>query len=190
MIITLKKLLRQLILSTLLGGLALVVWGMIFWGFLADPVGVFHTLPNADAVTALLQANGTTTGTYFMPWPRKTAEEFAAFVAQHQRGPFYLLMYIREGVDPNSPGKLLLGVLHYLTVALLATLLLLMTNLPRYGSRVLVVLLAGLLGSNFITLGNPLWFHLPWDYTLGNLFYEVVSWLLLGLVTAPFVRPA
>lgn len=175
---------RQLILSTVLGALIIVVWGMLFWGFLADPVGVFHTLPNAPAVTELLTANGTETGTYFMPWPRKTAAEFAAFTAQHEKGPFYLLMFIREGVNPNSPGKLLLGVLHYLTVALLASILLMLVKLPTYGARVLAVFLAGLLGSNFITLGNPIWFHLPWDYTLGNLLYEVAAWLLLGAVTA------
>ena len=180
--------LSQIIVSTLLGGVVLVLWGMLFWGFLADPVGVFHTLPNADAVTALLEANGTTTGTYFMPWPRKTVAEFAAFTAQHERGPFYLLMYISQGVDPNSPAKLLFGLLHYLTVALLATLLLCVVNVQRYRARVLVILLAGLLGSNFITVSNPIWFHLPWDYTIGNLLYEMVAWLLLGLVTAAVVR--
>lgn len=175
---------RQLLVATFLGAVALVVWRMIFWGVLADPAGVFHTLPNAPAVTALLEANGTETGTYFMPWPRKSAEEFAAFTAQHEQGPFYMLMYIREGVDPNSPGKLLLGVVHYIVVALLAVLLLSIVRLPAYWPRVATIFLAGLIGSIFITLGNPIWFHLPWDYTLGNLLYEGVSWLILGLTTA------
>jgi hypothetical protein len=78
--------------------------------------------------------------------------------------------------------------LHYLTVALLATWLLVMVRLPTYGARVLVIFLAGLLGTNFITLGNPIWFHLPWDYALGNMLYEVVSWLLLGGVTAGIIN--
>ncbi len=179
---------RRLLLGTLAGTVVLVVWGMIFWGILADPVGVFHTLPDAEAVTQQLQANGTETGTYFMPWPRATSEEFAAFIDQHKRGPFFLLMYIREGVDPNSPGKLLGGVLHYVTVALLAVLLLWLAGAKSFMRRAGLVFIAGLLGTNFITLANPIWFHLPWDYTLGNALFEVVSWLLLAVVTAAIVR--
>ena len=95
----------------------LIAWGMVFWGLLADPLGVFHELPDADAVTSALVDAKTPTGTYFMPWPRDDAESFEQFVAQHRSGPFYRLNYLREGVDPNSPGKLLVGSLHYVTVA-------------------------------------------------------------------------
>jgi hypothetical protein len=103
-------------LAALAGMVALVLWGMLFWGLLAEPLGVFHQLPNDTAVTELLVAGDAPTGTYFMPWPRATPEQFAAFVAQHRAGPFYRLSYVREGVDPNSPGKLALGCLHYLAV--------------------------------------------------------------------------
>lgn len=64
------------IAATLAGTVVLIVWGMIFWGLLAGPLGVFHTVPRADEVTALLEEGGTTTGTYFFPWPRDTPEAF------------------------------------------------------------------------------------------------------------------
>ena len=98
-------------LSTLAGTAALVAWGMLFWGLLAPRLGVFHALPNAPAVTATLVEGGAASGTYFMPWPRDTPETFARFVHQHETGPFYRLSYVREGVNPNSPAKLLLGTL-------------------------------------------------------------------------------
>jgi len=82
---------------------------------------------------------------------------------------------------------LLLGVLHYILVALLAVALLVTVDLPTYRTRVATVFLAGLIGSVFITLGNPIWFHLPWDYTLGNLLYAVSSWIILGLTVAAIV---
>ena len=43
-----------------------------FLGILAGLLGMFHALPGAAAATAHLERNGTTTGTYFYPWPRDT----------------------------------------------------------------------------------------------------------------------
>jgi hypothetical protein len=169
------------LLAPLAGMIVLVVWGMIFWGLLAAPLGVFHRLPNDEDVTAQLLEGDATTGTYFMPWPRSTPEEFAAFEAQHKAGPFYRLSYVREGVDPSSPAKLALGCLHYFTVALLATGLLRLAAADRFAVRAAIIFVGGLLGTNLITLGDPIWFHLPWDYTRGVLVYEVIAWALLGV---------
>ena len=123
-----------------------------------------------------------------MPWPRDTAETFEEFVEHHKRGSFYKLSYIREGVDPQSPGKLLLGSLHNASVALIAVLLLLAVGPSGYAKRAGVVFLDGMMGSNFIYVADPIWFHLPWDYTVGVLIYQAVSWALLAGVTAGTVR--
>jgi len=170
-------------LATLAAAVALVAWGMLFWGLLAPRLGVFHALPNAASVTATLLEGGATSGTYFMPWPRDTPEAFARFVHQHETGPFYRLSYVREGVNPNSAAKLILGTLHYVTVAAIAVALAMLAG-PRPGRRFAIVLLAGLLGSDFITVGDPVWFHMPWDYVRGVLLYEVASWALLAAIAA------
>lgn len=172
------------IIAPVSGTVVLIAWGMIFWGLLAAPLGVFHALPNERGVTAELTDGGTATGTYFMPWPRGTAEEFAAFETQHRRGPFYRLSFVREGVDPSSLGKLLLGTIHYLSVSVLATVLLVIAGPNSFRQGLAIVFVGGLLGSDFITLGEPVWFHLPWDYSGGVLVYESVSWALLGLTVA------
>ena len=171
-------------LAVLAGTAAMVVWGMLFWGLLGPKLGVYQTLPGAEDVTRLLQANQVQTGSYFVPWPRDTPEAFARFVAHHQAGSFYELRYLKEGVDPNSPAKILFGCFHYLTVALLAVALLLLARPRTFGKRLGLVMLAGLLGSDFITLAEPIWFHLPWDHVRAELVYEGVSWLLLGAATA------
>lgn len=47
----------------------LVIWGMIFWGWLYQFFGIFNKLPNDTEVVQLLSANGTETGTYFSHGP-------------------------------------------------------------------------------------------------------------------------
>jgi hypothetical protein len=179
----------RLLAGALAGTLVLVLWGMIFWGFLAGPLGVFHKISNDRAVTQALEAGGITTGTYFMPWPRNTPETFAAFVAQHKSGPFYRLSIVREGTDPNSVRKIIVGCVHYFVVASIAVLLLLLTRQRTVWRRISTVLLAGMLGSVFITVADPIWFHMPWDYVRGELLYQVVAWLLLSVTASVIVGP-
>lgn len=185
---SMQQVLRRFIPAALAGMAMLVLWGMLFWGLLADPAGAFHKLPNDADVTRALLAGDAPTGTYFMPWPRRTAAEFEQFVAQHRQGPFYRLSLVRAGVDPNSPAKLALGCLHYLAVAALAVALVRLANAPSFTRRWAIVFLSGLLGSLFITIGDPVWFHMPWDYTAAVLLYELVAWALLGAVVGRIVR--
>jgi hypothetical protein len=175
---------KGFLITAFSGMVALVIWGMIFWGFLADPAGVFHKLPDEKAITKALVDSNTPTGTYFMPWPRNTPETFKAFVEQHKTGPFYKLSFVREGVNPDSPGKIAIGCLHYFTVSAMATYLIILLGPASFRKRFTLIFLAGLLGSNFITIGDPIWFHMPWDYVKGVLIYEIISWLLLALIIA------
>ena len=184
-----KSIVKRGALGTLAGALALGVWGMVFWGWLAHlSLGCFRRFPTVAEVTESCQAIDLQTGTYFVPWPRDTPEAFEEFVEHHKRGSFYKLSYIREGVDPQSPGKLLLGSLHNASVALIAVLLSLAVGPSRYAKQAGIVFLAGMMGTNFISVADPIWFHLPWDYTGGVLLYEIVSWALLAGVTAGIVR--
>ncbi|MGQ0602749.1 MAG: hypothetical protein ACT4QE_13775 [Anaerolineales bacterium] len=181
---------RRSALAALFSTVALVVWGTVFWGWAYEFFGIFNKLPADVEVVAVLEANGTTTGTYFFPWPRNTPESMAAFVAQHKTGPFFQLSYIKEGVDPQSPGKILLGVLQYLVVSMLGIGLLRLSaaHSASFARKFLVIFLAGLIGSVFIRLGDPIWFHLPWPHTLGNAVYEIVAWAVMGAVIGLTVK--
>jgi hypothetical protein len=182
---------RRNLLAALCSTVALVIWGMIFWGWAYQFFGIFNKLPNDSQVWETLQANDTETGTYFFPWPRNTPETFTNFVQQHRAGPFFQLSYIREGVDPQAPGKVLLGTFQYLLTSLMATGLLTLAapSGSTFARKFGIVFLAGLMGTIFIRLSDPIWFHLPWPYTIGNAIFELVSWVLLGSLTAWLTRP-
>ncbi|MFN8457732.1 MAG: hypothetical protein U0401_24270 [Anaerolineae bacterium] len=172
--------------------LVLVVWGMIFWGWLYEFFDIFKGLPNDVKVAELLISNETETGVYFFPWPRNTPETFANFVQQHKTGPFFQLSYIKEGVDPQSPGKILRGVLHYFLVSVVIVALLKVAVASAnftFARKFAVIFLAGLMGTIFIRLGDPIWFHLPWPHALGNALYEIGAWVWLGVAIAAILKP-
>ena len=39
-----------------------------------------------------------------------------------------------------------------------------------------------------VGIGDPVWFHLPWRHALGNLGFQLVAWLVLGLAVATAMR--
>lgn len=176
------------LLAWVLGTLALIGWGMLFFLFIAGPIGMFHALPGSKYVTDQLVGDKTATGTYFVPWPRSTEAEQRNFVDSHKAGGFYRLSYVAEGVDPGSTEKMLWGAGHLATVALLAVMLLAIVQAPNFLMRAVAVVLAGGMGTVLITVGDPIWFHLPWDYCVGAAVYQGVSWLLLGLIAGGLMK--
>lgn len=110
---------------------------------------------------------------------------------QHKTGPFFQLSYIKEGVDPQAPGKILLGVFQYFVVSMIAIALLSLTatSSAPFFRKFASIFLAGLIGTIFIRLSDPIWFHLPWQHAIGNAVYELVSWALMGAVIAAIVKP-
>lgn len=179
---------RVLIGAPLAGAFALVVWGMLFWAVLYKPLHVFEDLPPAvtDAAAAFAK-DDVPTGTYFFPWPRDTPEARATWQIAHAKGPFFQLQYVKEGINPDAPGKLALGLLHYLVVAALALGLCVALG-ARGRAAFFAVVLGGAMGSVYGELSAPIWFALPWHFSSSLFFYDVVSWLVLGAVMAYFTR--
>ena len=174
---------RRATLAVVLATVALIAWGMLFWGLLSGPFGLFRDLlPHAgQAMADLLQESGAETGTYFHPWPRDSADWQQA----HREGPFFELQYSRVGVDPSSPSKLALGSLHNLVVVTaLAALLILVGGRHSGARRFGILVLAGMVGTVFARVGDPVWFHEPLPHARGLVIYEVGAWLLVAAVLA------
>jgi len=180
---------RVAVIASVLGTVAILAWGMLFWGLLYAPLGVFREKPVDSVIVDALDVSGLPTGTYFHPWPRDTPDAKRAWVAGHTRGPFFRLSYVREGADPESPWKIGFGVLHNLVVAGMATALLLLAGrgAGTFGNRFLLVAVAGTMGTVLIQLGDAVWFHMPLDYAIGAAVYQIVCWLLLAGILAAYL---
>jgi hypothetical protein len=180
---------RAATIASVLGTVAILAWGMLFWEFLYQPLGVFQEKPVDPVLVEALNVSGLETGTYLYPWPRDTPDAKRDWVSRHAAGPFFRLSYVREGVDPESPWKLGFGVLHNLLVASMATGLILLAGRGSgtFGARFLIVTLAGMMGTVLIQAGETVWFHMPLDYVIGAAFYQIVCWLLLAGILAAYL---
>jgi len=182
---------KKILLASLASTLALLIWGMLFWGILYEPTKTFKSEVLDESILNSLVSNDVKTGTYFYPWPRNTKETAKVWLEKHKEGPFFKLSYVREGVNPQAPIKFLFGFIHNFITCLLASLILFLAlpSLKSFIKRFLIVFCAGLMGTIYIQLGDPIWFHLPWDYPLGVLLYELVSWAILGLILGRMIKP-
>ena len=182
---------KRVFLATSANTVALLLWGLIYWGVLYEPLNVFNDLPNQQSVAQLLQDNQTPTGTYFYPWPRNSTAAMADWLKNHIEGPIFRLSYVEVGVNPQSPVKLIIGGIHYFVVSLIGCWLLTLTgySLNTFGKRLLAVFLAGSLGTLYIQLSDAIWLHLPWWHTLSQVLYDLVSWLIMGTILGNMVKP-
>ncbi len=180
---------RAAAIAATLGAVAILAWGMLFWSVLYDSVGVIKPDTLDPVIVDALDVSGIPSGTYVYPWPRDTVESKRSWAQNHATGPFFRLSYVREGTDPNSVRKLAFGVLHNFVVAAMATGLILLAGrgMGTFGSRFMLVVLAGLMGTVLIQVGEAVWFHMPLDYVLGTMLYQVVSWLLLAFVLSAYL---
>jgi hypothetical protein len=105
-------------------------------------------------------------------------------------GPIAHLHIQRQGMEPMSPVSMTLGFLHFLVSVILIAFLLCMASpaLPTYGSRVIFVAMAGLAGAFFVNMGNPIWWHHSWSWTWLVFIFDVITWLLAGLVLAAVIK--
>lgn len=40
-----------------------------------------------------------------------------------------------------------------------------------------------------IDFGDAVWWKIPWDWKIYQIFYDLVAWVIAGLVLGKFVRP-
>ncbi len=195
-----------MVLRALVGSLSAAVvmfaWGFIFWAALPSTQAMLRPIPNEEAVVSVLEENlkESGSGTYRFPLPSEEDQRRAPVRAmenamrRYRIGPVGMLSYRAEGLDPMSPMVFATGFLHYFVSAVLAALLLAAAApaLRSYAARAGFVFLAGVFAAVALEGADPIWFFKPWDYSLYVAVYDMVCWLLAGLVLGIFVkkRPA
>lgn len=183
---------KRVILAALLSAVLMFAWGFAFWGLSGALDKTCGPLPAELDVLASLRNSQAPSGMYVYPPPcdSSDAEAMAEWEAKHEEGPLLRLAYVAEGGPPMPPIKWVLGLGHYFAVALLSGSLVALagSSLPSFGRRLGFVLLLSLIAAVWTNVGDVLWWRHSVAYCLGNMAYELVAGLLMGLVIAAMVK--
>jgi hypothetical protein len=183
----------RIILTGVLGGIAMFIWTSI--AHMALPLGEagITEIPNEQVVLTAMQTNiGEKPGLYIFPGfglgPNPTREQKREAMRRSSEklahNPSGILMY-------HPPGRALrLGRLlgtefaTELLEAILAVFLLAQTRLTTFGARVGFVTVAGILAAIATNVSYWNWYGFPCVYTASYMFIQVVGFLLVGFVAA------
>lgn len=190
----------RILISGVVGGIV-----FFFWGFLVHVVFQFYSdvirsVPDENAIRAVVQAEIPESGAYFFPaYPQHDSEmtelEVEALTAQfnerHEAGPIGLLFVQKEGMKAMQPMIFIRGLGIFVLVGLVASLLLAAAApaMPSYVGRVLFILSIGVVVVLFSDISAWNWWHMPGDYTRTHVIDHLVAWALAGAAMAGIVKP-
>jgi hypothetical protein len=173
-------------LATLVGALAMFVWGGISHMLLLQGVG-FSRLPRQDAVMAELRSSISRDGLYFFPsldFERPpTAQDRSAWEAAFRQGPTGMIIFHPLGDEPISPKKLALQFLSEFLAAGIGTYLLTLMVAP-YWKRVLALGLLGAFSCLSVSVLYWNWYGFPTAFLLAQCADKIVGWSLAGCLMA------
>jgi hypothetical protein len=183
----------RVLVAGLLGAVAMFIWTSI--AHVATPLGQagFQQIPGEAAVLNAMQtAIGDRSGLYFFPWVDMNAPDaMEKAAAAMKTNPSGLLLYAPPGrASGEMTSQLVVEFLKQLTQALIAAWIVSLIA-AGFGTRALVVALIGVSAAIATNVSYWNWYGFPIDYTMAQIFIEVVSGILAGVVIAYWLsRPA
>ena len=179
---------KNVLIAGTLAGVALFVWGALFWAVLPTANLGFASL-DADASASLgrtVQATVSEPGTYLLP---DAALPFEEYQSRHLEGPVAMLFVRPEGMQAMPPSTFGKGLFHFVLVGLLAAGLLKMTSSAFTGfrQRFLFVLLCFGLAIALTDLNGPIWWHNPPGFHAVTALFHLTGGALAAGILAFFV---
>lgn len=178
---------KQLILASVLGALAMFVFGAVYW-MNPLPKNGFKSAKDDVEIQAFLKERFPQAGTYSVPDIDQSHDDFGKKAGQ---GPVAIMHVVAKG-GPSSMGPMMAkGFLTQLFAAFFLSLLMksCLDALKTYGDRVRFCALVGLVAAVFVTGGNMVWWHHSVPFTLFTGAYQILAFIIGGLVIAKFIRP-
>lgn len=173
-------------LGVLVAGIAMFMWGFLYWAVLANPFTPLNAEGEA-AVSQAIQTHITKPGLYMLPSPGNGTE--AEVAARAKKGPYAMMHVAPGGVPFAEPSVLIAGFVHMLiSAALLAVVL--MLALPGASSmvdRLRVVGAVALVATVFINFAAPIWWFHDWGVTFVYAAYYLVALLIAGGILSFFI---
>jgi hypothetical protein len=162
------------------------IWTAI--AHVATPLGQagFHQVPvEAAVLKAMHGAIGERGGLYFFPWVDMNAPDAMEKAAEAMKThPSGLLLYAPPGrASGDMTSQLVVEFLKQLAQALIAAWIVSLIA-AGFGTRALVVGLIGVSAAIATNVSYWNWYGFPIDYTMAQVFIEVVSGVLAGVAIA------
>lgn len=178
-----NKMLTKIMVATLLGSLALFIWGAFSHLVLFIGAG-FKPLPNEETVLAALKTNVGEKGLYFFPgkdFRTATKEQDVVFEEKFRTGPVGLVVYRPMGGNPFSGSKVIIQFFSNLFSVFIAVIIALFIC-TGYWNRVALVSMIGLSACLSVSTIYWNWYEFPGSFFVAQLLDVTIGFFLVALV--------
>ena len=179
---------KKTILGIVITQVVLYFFGFVYWGLSPYPTLIWKQAKDAAAAAQALREQFPQNGTYLVPSTAGKPEDVDQAMRQ---GPVAFVHMLRvEGRPQMEPSIMATGFVTNLIVIVLIALLLRRAApaLPTYSDRVKLVAFAGFIAAFFIDGGEIIWWQMPAAWKLYQAGYDVLFWLIAGLILARFME--
>jgi hypothetical protein len=158
---------KFLLVATLVGGIALFVWGAVWHMALPFSNAGMHEFANNDLVVDVIGENAPQRGIYFSPQGIFAAVNIDPGLTDRtaSMGPYMLVQLLTE-----------------FAVVFVLTILLFHSTFTTILGRAVYAGIVGLAGALTIHIAHWNWYSFPTSYTLSELANNVIGFFLVGLV--------
>ena len=181
----------RVLIAGLLGAIAMFVWTSI--AHVVTPLGEIglSQIPNEKSVLDPMHASmGEKSGIYFFPWMDvNDPDGMKKHEAAVQANPSGWIIYHPPGISTDMTPMLVQEFIKEFIQSLLAAFLLSLAMVAGYAMRVGFVVLIGVAATLTTNASYLIWYGFPLDYTLAQMFIEVVGYLAAGLAMAWYLKP-
>ncbi len=187
----------RIVLAAILGGIALFMWGFVYWTGISQSFSAIRSLDRASetAIVESLKTHMPRDGVYFIPgFPEHdstiSAEEKQRldddWNVRHEDGPTGMIVYRREGAKAMMTQQFMQGLVINIISAFFVACLVSVGG-RRFLGRYAMVVCFGIASAVAIHGAQWNWFRMPSDYTLFMVADVLGGWIVAGLVIAAIV---
>lgn len=167
----------RIALASVVAAVALFFFGFVWWGLLMPIVRPADVITDASLVENMASSlDGS--GPYFFP-------DYAGS-DDATSGPAAILYFNRQA--PAMSTVMGLGFGHMLISTLIASVFASLVSARTFATRFGVVFFLGLFVAVWADVGNMIWWRHPLPWTGFHFGYDVLSWVIGGLIIASIVK--
>ena len=170
-------------LAILAAAFAVYVWGFLFWGATTIPYRAWKTATDDPAAQQALREHFPANGVYAVPSVMHDIETQERLTEAGPTG--FVFITAAEGRPLMVPSVMIMGFVQEIAVAALVAALLGWAGAGlAFAGKVKLALLAGLISVVQTQFGDAVWWMAPWGWKLVTSFYEIVCFLIMGVILA------